>query len=76
MAKTVAEVAEIVRSLRCMEVVLGWLGGEGESPGIRRSSRLLPCWMFMVEVWRYIQIEQNQGKMVNMTVVYIQKAEI
>lgn len=44
-AKAVAEVAGIVRSLRCMEVVLGWLAGEGESPEIRRSSRLLPCWI-------------------------------
>ena len=44
-AKIAAEVAGIVRSLRCMEVVLGWLAGEGESPAIRRSSRLLPCWM-------------------------------
>ena len=44
-AKTVAEVAGIVRSLRCMEVVLGWLAGEGESPEIRRNSRLLPCWI-------------------------------
>ena len=49
-AKTVAEVAGIVRSWRCMVVVLGWLGGEGGSLAIRRSSRLLPCWMFMMEV--------------------------
>ena len=60
-AKTVAEVAEIVRSLRCMEVVLGWLAGEGESPAIRRSSRLLPCWMLyssctVAVEWGYIQI--------------------
>lgn len=42
----VAEVAVLARSWHCMEVVvLGCLEGGGGSSALRRSSRLLPCWM-------------------------------
>ena len=43
-AKVVVEVAEIGRSLRCMEVVeLGCFEGEAGNSAILRSSRWLPC---------------------------------
>lgn len=47
--KVVAEVVELARSWHCMEVVgLGCLEGGVGSSALRRSSRLLPCWRFVV----------------------------
>lgn len=45
---SVAEVAELARSSHCMEVGHGWLEGEEGSSALQRSSRLLPCWMYIV----------------------------